>query len=239
MDAGIPVISAKEGEHSGHAEPIRVVVGEDNYLVQEGIMQALAADRSVRVVGLAEDLESVYALVQEHDPDVVLTDIRMPPTGREEGLQIAAWLRAQHPRTGVILLSQFAEPDYALRLLEHGSNGRAYLLKDRIANRAQLLVTIREVAAGGSVIDPKVVEGLLRVIDAADKSPTASLSAREREVLAAIAEGKSNPAIATSLQLTKGAVEKYINTIFQKLELPDETEVSRRVMATLIFLAQG
>jgi DNA-binding NarL/FixJ family response regulator len=240
MGAGVAVMSVdREGEHPGRPEPIRVVVGEGNYLVREGINQALTADRAVRVVGLAGDLESVRALILEHDPDVVLTDIRMPPTGREEGIQIADWLRVQRPHTAVILLSQFAEPDYALRLLEYGSNGRAYLLKDRIVNRAQLLVTIREVVAGRSVIDPKVVEGLLRVMDATEPSPIASLSEREREVLAAMAEGKSNAAIARSLQLTKGAVEKYINSIFQKLDLPDEIDVSRRVMATLIFLARG
>ena len=227
------------GEHPARGAQIRVVVGEDNYLVREGIRQALSADRMILVVGLAEDLDSLRSAVEEHDPDVVLTDIRMPPKGADEGLQIASWIGEHRPHTAVILLSQFAEPDYALRLLEHGSSRRAYLLKDRVANRSQLLVTIREVVAGGSVIDAKVVERLLRANEEAEKSTIASLSGREREVLAAVAEGKSNAAIASSLHLSKGAVEKHINSIFQKLDLPDETEVSRRVMATLIFLSGG
>jgi DNA-binding NarL/FixJ family response regulator len=168
---------------------------------------------------------------------VVLTDIRMPPSETDEGIRIAARLRESHPQIGVVVLSQYSDPGYALALLESGSDRRAYLLKERVHDRAQLLTTIRTVAEGGSVIDPKIVEVLVAAKARADRSPLAELTPREHEVLSEIAPGKSNTAIAEALVLTKRAVEKHINSIFMKLGLSDEEDVAKRVKATLMFLA--
>jgi DNA-binding NarL/FixJ family response regulator len=167
---------------------------------------------------------------------VVLTDIFMPPSGGAEGIHAAARLRETHPAMGVVILSQYAEPGYALELLESGSAGRAYLLKERVGNRAELVAAIRAVAAGGSVIDPKIVDTLIAARSRGAGSLVAALTTREREVLAEVATGKSNSAIADSLFLTKRAVEKHINAIFLKLNLRDSDDVSRRVKATLIYL---
>jgi DNA-binding NarL/FixJ family response regulator len=161
----------------------------------------------------------------------------MPPSETDEGIRLAARLRESHPQIGVVVLSQYADPSYALALLGSGSDGRAYLLKERVHDRAQLVATIRAVAEGGSVIDPKVVEVLVAAKARADRSPLAELTPREREVLSEIAQGKSNTAIADSLVLTKRAVEKHINSIFMKLGLSDEEVVAKRVKATLMFLA--
>src|SRR4051812_12473929 len=172
-------------------------------------------------------------------PDVVLTDIEMPPFDGGEGIHVAARLRDSHPAVGVVILSQYADPAFALELLEAGSAGRAYLLKERVGNRAELTAAIHAVATGGSVIDPKIVETLIAEQVRVADSSVAALTAREREVLGEVATGKSNTAIAASLYLTKRAVEKHINAIFMKLGLRDSEDVSRRVKATLIFLADG
>jgi DNA-binding NarL/FixJ family response regulator len=184
------------------------------------------------------DQLSLRKASEDEQPDVVLTDIRMPPTHTDEGIRIAAELRETHPRMGVVILSQFSDPIYALALLEHGSDGRAYLLKERVHNRAELMAAIRAVAEGGSMIDPKVVESLVVARGRAQSSPLNELTSRELQVLGEIAQGKSNTAIAESLYLTKRAVEKHINAIFWKLGLADAADVSKRVKAALMFLAE-
>jgi DNA-binding NarL/FixJ family response regulator len=218
---------------------VRLVLAEDNLLVREGLQQLLTGADGLEVVAVCGDLESLERAIGEQQPDVVVTDIRMPPTRTDEGIQIAERLRESHPGIGVVVLSQYSEPAYVLKLLEAGSDGRAYLLKERVHDRGQLSTAVRTVAAGGSVIDPKLVEVLVSTRAEADRSPMRELTEREREVLAGIAEGKSNAAIAESLVLTKRAVEKHINSIFSKLRLADADDVSRRVKATLLFLADG
>jgi DNA-binding NarL/FixJ family response regulator len=220
-------------------ERIRVVVGEDEYLIREALQNILAGVNDVEVVRFCIDAGSLLAAVEEEEPDAVLTDIRMPPTHTDEGIRVAQTLRVSHPSIGVVVLSQFADPDYALALLDAGSAGRAYLLKERVSEPAELIAAIKAVIDGGSVIDPKVVEVLVRARSFGAQSPLASLTPREREVLAELAQGKSNAAIASSLVLTKRAVEKHINSIFLKLELPSPDDVSRRVKAALLFLASG
>jgi DNA-binding NarL/FixJ family response regulator len=218
---------------------LRLVLAEDNLLVREGLQQLLAGADGLEVVGACTDLEGLLATIAEQRPDVVLTDIRMPPTRTDEGIQVAERLRESDPQVGVVVLSQYAEPAYVLKLLEEGSDRRAYLLKERIHDRGQLSMAIRAVAEGGSVIDPKLVEMLIAGRAGADRSPLGELTERERQVLAEIAEGKSNAAIAESLVLTKRAVEKHINSIFMKLRLADAEDVSKRVKATLMFLSDG
>src|SRR3954451_15900619 len=219
--------------------PLRVLLGEDSLIVREGIQRLLATDPEVEVVGAVADEPSLRRMCDEANPDVVLTDIRMPPTNTDEGIRFAAELRENHPEIGVVILSQYSEPTYALALLERGSDGRAYLLKERVHNRAELMSAIRAVADGGSMIDPKIVEGLVHARSQAERSPINELTARERQVLAEITQGKSNTAIAASLSLTKRAVEKHINAIFLKLGLADAHDVSKRVKAALIMLADG
>ena len=218
---------------------IRVVVAEDSLLVREGLRQLLAASPSVDVVASYGDVQAVLDAVERDRPDVVVTDIRMPPSNTDEGIRLADHLRESRPSTGVVVVSQYAQPPYVLALLEHGSDRRGYLLKERIHNRGQLVSAIDTVARGGSVIDPKVVEVLVEARARADHSPLAQLTPRERDVLAEMAEGKSNAAIAESLVLTKRAVEKHINSIFTKLGLAGSEDVSKRVKATLMFLADS
>jgi DNA-binding NarL/FixJ family response regulator len=218
---------------------IRIVVGEDEYLIRAALAQVLTSATGIDVVRFCADAESLLAAVEEEHPDAVLTDIRMPPTRSDEGIRIAETLRTTHPSIGVVILSQFADADYVLALLEAGSAGRAYLLKERVSEPAELVSAIEAVVDGGSVIDPKVVEVLVRARSLGVSSPLAPLTPREREVLAELAEGKSNAAIAESLVLTKRAVEKHINSIFLKLDLPSPEDVSRRVKAALLFLASG
>jgi DNA-binding NarL/FixJ family response regulator len=196
--------------------PVRILLGEDNLLVREGVQRLLAGDPDVEVVGAVADEPSLRERCDELQPDVVLTDIRMPPTNTDEGVRLAAELRDRHPGIGVVILSQYDDPTYALALLERGSDGRAYLLKERVHNRAELMAAVRAVAEGGSMIDPKIVEALVDARTRAARSPLNELTAREREVLAEIARGKSNTAIADDLFLTKRAVEKHINAIFLK-----------------------
>ncbi len=218
---------------------VRVVLGEDSLLVREGLQQLLAASPSVEVAAVCGDLDSLRDAIDSQRPDVVLTDIRMPPTNTEEGIALAAGLRESHPGMGVVVLSQYSDPTYVLSLLESGSDRRGYLLKERVHERGQLIAAIDAVARGGSVIDPKIVEVLVVAKSRAEQSPLSRLTPRERDVLAQIAEGKSNTAIAESLVLTKRAVEKHINSIFMKLGLADAEDVSKRVKAALLFLADS
>jgi DNA-binding NarL/FixJ family response regulator len=214
--------------------PIRIALGEDSLIVREGIRQLLAIDPDVDVVAAVSDADSLREACDLHHPHVVLTDIRMPPSGTDEGIRLA-----RHPDIGVVVLSQYADPLYALALLDRGSDRRAYLLKERVHNRAELMAAIRAVADGGSMIDPKIVEALVAARSRAERSPLNELTAREREVLSEIAQGKSNTAIAGSLFLTKRAVEKHINSIFLKLGLADAEDVSKRVKAALMFLSDS
>jgi DNA-binding NarL/FixJ family response regulator len=218
--------------------PITVALGEDSFLVREGIRQLLATEPDIDVVASCPDLDSLLEAVEEVGPDVVVTDIRMPPTETDEGIRIAAALRESHPDIGVLVLSQYAAPSYALALFDSGSDSRAYLLKQRIHNRAELVSAIRSVASGGSVVDPKVVESLVVAKTRSERSPLATLTPREHEVLARIARGQSNAAIAEALVLTKPAVEKHINSIFLKLGLSGAEDVSKRVKAALVFLCE-
>jgi DNA-binding NarL/FixJ family response regulator len=216
---------------------ITVALADDSLLVREGMQELLARADDIEVVAACGDMPALLAAVERERPQVVVTDIRMPPTNSDEGVQLAADLREQAPHIGVVVISQYSEPGYALTLLDAGSDGRAYLLKDRIHDRTQLAGAIRSVAGGGSMIDPKVVEALVASKTRAEQSPLAELTSREQEVLAEIAQGRSNSAIAESLFLTKRAVEKHINSIFMKLGLADADDVSKRVKATLVFLA--
>jgi DNA-binding NarL/FixJ family response regulator len=218
--------------------PIRVALADDSYLVRAAIAHVLEDADGIDVVASCEDRDRLLQSVEREQPDVVVTDIRMPPTGTDEGLQVAAALRRAHPEIGVVLLSQFAEPRYGLALLEGGSDRRAYLLKERVHSRAQLVSAIETVAGGGSVIDAKVVDGLIAERQRLERSPLAELTPREVEILAYVARGHSNQAIADELVLTKRAVEKHINAIFLKLGLTAAADVSRRVKAALIYLAE-
>ena len=217
---------------------IGVVLADDSYLVREAVTHVLADADGIEVLATCEDTESLLKAVEDSNPDVVVTDIRMPPSESDEGLQVAATLRNTHPEIGVVVLSQFAEPEYGLALLEGGSEGRAYLLKERVQHRGQLIAAIETVAEGGSVIDAKVVETLVEARKRAERSPLAELTPRELEILTFVARGHSNQAIADELVLTKRAVEKHINAIFLKLGLSEALDVSRRVKAALIYLSQ-
>jgi len=214
-----------------------VVIADDSYLIREGLVQLLASTPGLRVVAACEDYDSTMAAAESEQPDVVVTDIRMPPTNTDEGIRIARALHERDPDIGVVVLSQYSEPQYALLLLETGSAGRAYLLKERVHDRAEIASAIAQVAEGGSVIDPKIVDALVAARTRAEDSPLAELTPREHEILAEIAAGKSNAAIAESLVLTKRAVEKHINSIFLKLGLSQTEDTSKRVKATLLFLA--
>ena len=216
---------------------IRLVIAEDTYLVREGIRRLLEPESDIEVVAACEDLPSLLDAIDSEQPDVVLTDIRMPPTSQDEGIQVADRLRETNPETGVVVLSQFAAPEYALALLENGADRRAYLLKDRVGDAAQLAGAIREVAGGGSVIDPKVVEALVAA-RARSESPLDELTPRERETLEEMAQGKNNAAIAASLVITEPSVEKLAHSIFQKLGVAWQPDVNRRVTAVLLYLAE-
>ena len=215
---------------------LRVVLADDSYLVREAVTRVLEGQPDIDVVAVCADRDSLVAAIEAELPDVVVTDIRMPPGDDDAGVRVAAELRDSHPGIGVVVLSQYLDADYALDLLAKGSDGRAYLLKERIHDRSELIAAIQAAANGGSVIDPKVVELLVAARSQAETSPLAGLTQREREILAEIAQGKSNAAIADALALSKRAVEKHINSIFTKLELPESEDVSRRVKATLLFL---
>jgi DNA-binding NarL/FixJ family response regulator len=216
---------------------IRVVLAEDHYLVREGVRRLLETDPEIEVAAVSGDLESLLAAVDAERPDVVVTDIRMPPEGLDEGVQAAERLRVTHPDVGVVVLSQYAEPRYALALLEAGSARRAYLLKERVEDLAQLVAAIKTVAGGGSVIDPKVVEGLVAAKARAEESQMNTLTPRERDVLREMAEGKNNAAIAATLFVTERSVEKVIHSIFLKLGIAWEPSVHKRVKAVILYLA--
>jgi len=219
--------------------PLRVVFAEDDYLVREGTSALLGSASDVELVAAVSDLDSLLAAVDEHRPDAVLTDIRMPPTNTTEGIEAARTIRARHPDIGVVVLSQFTEEDYAYELLKDGAAGLGYLLKERVADVDELVRALEEVSRGGSVLDPKVVEALVARRNRMAHSPLAQLTEREREVLEQMAQGKNNSAIAKGLFLTERAVEKHINSIFSKLGLGEEQSVHRRVKATLLYLAAG
>jgi DNA-binding NarL/FixJ family response regulator len=218
--------------------PIRLVLAEDHYLVREGVARLIEAEPELDLVASCADLPSLLAAIDEHNPDVVLTDIRMPPTGTNEGLQAAEHLRKLRPEAGVVVLSQYADPKYALTFFEHGSQGRAYLLKERVSDIQQLLAAIRAVLRGDSVIDQKVIDTLLAARTSSPSSPVRSLTSREGEILSQMAQGKNNAAIAAALVLSESAVEKHIGSIFAKLGLTEELDVNRRVKAVLLFLAE-
>jgi len=215
------------------------VIADDVYLAREALTAILDQIGTVELVGSCADRDSLIAAVEKLRPDAVITDIRMPPDRSDEGIQVARLLRETAPEVGVVVLSQFADPSYVLELLESGSAGRAYLLKQRVGEPAHLAEAIDAVVAGESLIDPTVVDVLVRARTQAVRSQLSQLTAREQDVLAEIAQGKSNAAIANSLVLTKRAVEKHVNAIFMKLDLGSPEDVSRRVMAALMFLADG
>jgi len=216
------------------SDRISILIAEDSLLVRDSVERALSTDPEITVVGTAEDYDSAVELVDKLRPTIVVTDIRMPPTSTDEGIRLARWMRTAHPDTGVIVLSQYAEPRYAAGLLEDGTAGRGYLLKERISRFDELNDAVRQVAAGGTVLDPLVVEALLAQPRSA---PTLSrLTPREREVLSELATGFSNRTVAERLVLSQRAVEKHINSIFAKLELTADDAVDRRVKAVLMFL---
>jgi DNA-binding NarL/FixJ family response regulator len=217
---------------------IRIVLADDDYLVREGVRRLLETRPDLEVVAACADLDSLLEAVEAERPDVVLTDIRMPPGGGDEGIQAAERLRKTRPEIGVVVLSQFSDPEYALALLEQGSEGRAYLLKERVNDLDQLVAAIHEVAAGGSAIDSKVVDSLVGARSRREDSPLDELTPREHEVMTEMAKGKNNAAIAAALVITEPSVEKYIHSILQKLGLSWEPDVHRRVKAVLLFLSE-
>ncbi len=212
-----------------------VVLAEDAFIVREGVRTVLeGAGYDLRAA--VESYDELIAAVAEHTPDVVITDIQMPPTKTDEGVRAAREIREAHPEIGVVVLSQYVEPEYALKLFGAGADGLAYLLKERLGDLQQLEHAINEVRSGGSVIDPRVVDALIEG-RSKPKSPVHRLTDREREVMTEIAQGRSNAAIAEALFLSERAVEKHINSIFTKLDLRPEKETNRRVRAVLLFLA--
>ena len=219
--------------------PIRLVLAEDQYLVREALRRLLETRDDFEVAAVCEDLDSLLTAVEAERPDVVVTDIRMPPGNTDEGIQAATRLRETRPEVGVVVLSQYATPSYVLALLEGGSERRAYLLKERVNDLDQLVAAIRAVADGGSVMDPKVVETLVAENARGEDSPLNELTARERDVLREMAEGKNNAAIAEALVLTERSVEKVIHSIFLKLGLTWETAVHKRVKAVILYLAES
>jgi DNA-binding NarL/FixJ family response regulator len=216
--------------------PIRVLLAEDSYVVREGVRALIETQDSVELVGTCGDLPSLMAAVEEQRPDVVLTDIRMPPSQTDEGVRAAQWMRRAHPGIGVVVLSQYVEADYAVRLFEQGSGGRAYLLKERIGDVEDLVEAIQQVHRGGSVVDRAVVDALITA-RAREHSPVDDLTPREQEVLSHIARGSNNKAIAEQLVLSPRAIEKHINVIFAKLGLADEPDSHHRVRAVLLYIA--
>jgi DNA-binding NarL/FixJ family response regulator len=217
---------------------IRVVLADDHLIVREGVQRLLETQPDVEVAAVCGDLDALLAAVETENPDVVVTDIRMPPGNAKEGIQAAERLRETHPEIGVVVLSQYATPSYALALLESGSAGRSYLLKERVQEVDQLVAAIRSVAEGGSVIDPKVVEALVAENARGEESRVNELTPRERDVLREMATGKSNAAIGASLFLAERSVEKVIHSIFLKLGLTWETSVHKRVKAVILYLAE-
>lgn len=225
-------------EPTDGAAPLRVVLAEDSYLMREGIRLLIEEEDDLVLVASCGDLPNLLAAVDEHVPDVVITDIRMPPTNTDEGIRAAQELRSRHPQVGVLVLSQYLESGWAVQLLEDGSAGRGYLLKERVGNLGELTRAVRTVATGGSVVDPQVVDALVAGRLARKRSLLAGLTEREREVLSHVAQGRNNAGIAAELFLTERAVEKHIGSIFAKLDLTGEEQIHRRVRAVLLYLAE-
>jgi DNA-binding NarL/FixJ family response regulator len=219
----------------GH-QRIRVVVAEDHYLVREGVRRALELSGDIELVAAVASADELVQVVGREQPHVVVTDIRMPPTHSTEGIDAALRIRAEHPAVGIVVLSQHNDPDYAMTLFRDGNRGMAYLLKQRVGEPAELARAVREVVTGGSVVDPEVVQALVTRTSRRDESPVARLSQRERDVLALMAEGRTNAAIAATLHLSRSSIEKYSTSIFAKLDLTEEPEQHRRVTAVLAFL---
>ncbi len=216
------------------SDPISIVLAEDSLLVRDSVVRALSTDPAVTVVGVAEDYDAAVGLIETHPPTILVTDIRMPPTSTDEGIRLARWMRTAHPGVGVIVLSNYADPGYAAGLLEGGTAGRGYLLKERVSRFDELNDAVRQVAGGGTVLDPMVVEALLA--QPRSVQMLSRLTSREREVLSELATGFSNRTVAHRLVLSQRAVEKHINSIFAKLELTVDDSVDRRVKAVLMFL---
>jgi DNA-binding NarL/FixJ family response regulator len=223
----------------GAGAPLRVVIADDEYLVREGARSVLSTVPGIEVVGQAADPDELMAVIEQTAPDAVVLDVKMPPSHRAEGIEVARALRDRRPQIGVVILSQYADPEYALELLSGGSQARAYLLKERLGRPAQLAEAIREVAHGGSILDPKVVDALMEAQRRRSRSRVHGLTEREHEVLALMASGRTNAAIAQRLFLSERAVEKHINAIFRKLGLSDELDMNQRVAAVLFFLQRS
>jgi DNA-binding NarL/FixJ family response regulator len=217
---------------------IRIVLAEDHFLLREGVRRLLETEPDLEVAAVCDDLDSLLRAAAAERPDVVITDIRMPPTNLDEGIRAAEHLRETAPQIGVVVLSQYLEPAYALALFEGGTERRAYLLKERVHDVEQLVAAIRAVAAGGSSVDPKVVEALVGAKARREHSPLRELTPRERDVLREMAEGKNNASIAAALFLTERSVEKVIHSIFRKLGLAWEASVHKRVKAVILYLAE-
>jgi DNA-binding NarL/FixJ family response regulator len=217
---------------------IRILVAEDSLLVREGIGRMIDRHDDMALMGAYGDLPSLLEAAEEHRPDVIVTDIRMPPSHTDEGIRAAIELRARRPEIGVVVVSQYASRSYVVRLLEGGASRRGYLLKERLSEVDQLPIAVRTVAMGGSVIDPVVVDALMGAQHGGGRSELMFLSDREREVLGEMAQGKSNAAIASSLYLGERAVEKHINSILSKLGLLEDRDMNRRVKAVLLYLAE-
>lgn len=224
---------------SESAPRLRVVLAEDHYLVREGTRRLLEDSGAVEVLAAVGTAEELLDAVGRLEPDAVLTDIRMPPGHHMEGIEAAHRIRAEHPRVGVVVLSQHADERYALELLRDGADGRAYLLKDRVGDLDELLRAVYEVVAGRSVIDPRVVEALVARRTRSDASPAADLTPRELDVLREMAQGRSNAGIGASLFLSESAIEKHVRSIFDKLGLSSEPSVHRRVAAVVTYLRDG
>jgi DNA-binding NarL/FixJ family response regulator len=215
---------------------LRVVLADDNFLVREGVTKLLAEVDDIELVDSVGDPQALLAAVDEHRPDAVLTDIRMPPTHTTEGIEAAKRIRTEHPDIGVVVLSQYVEEDYAFELLADGVAGLGYLLKERVTEIDELVRALQDVARGGSALDPKVVEGLMARRSADASSPLRGLTDKEREVLEQMATGRTNATIAKTLFMSERSVEKHISSVFLKLGLLDEGETNRRVSAVLTYI---
>ena len=217
--------------------PVRIVLAEDHYLLREGLRRLLEMEPDLEVVAVCESFDTLLDAVAAEQPDVVITDIRMPPTNLDEGIRAAEQFRATHPGLGVVVLSQYVEPGYAHALFEGGTERRAYLLKDRVSEMEQLVGAIRSVLAGGSAVDPKVVDALVGAKTRPEDSPLHELTPRELDVLREMAEGKNNASIAESLFLTERSIEKVIHSVFRKLDLGWDASIHKRVKAVILYLA--
>jgi DNA-binding NarL/FixJ family response regulator len=215
---------------------LRVIVVDDEYLVREGARSVLSSVAGIEVVGTAGNPGELFALMETTACAAVVLDIRMPPTYQTEGIDAALRIRCSHPDIGIVILSQYADPEYALELLRGGSKGLAYLLKERLGEPTKLAEAIREVASGGSVLDPRVVDALIEAQHRRSRSRLHGLTPRENQVLELMATGRTNAAIGDALVLSERAVEKHINAIFRKLGLNEELDINHRVAAVLFFL---